>query len=57
MQGVGVEIINEFKEYKMEKDKYASQKKHLSEHKKQLRVWVDPQKYAELKKMVHLYTS
>ena len=36
----------------MEKDKYSSQKKHLSEHKKQLRVWIDPQKYAEFQAAV-----
>ena len=33
----------------MEKnDKYTTQKKYLST-KKQLRVWIDPEKYAELK--------
>lgn len=32
----------------MEKDKYASQKRYLSER-TQLRVWVDPEKYEALK--------
>ncbi len=36
----------------MEKDKYSSQKKYLSEHKKQLRVWVDTEKFEQFKEIV-----
>lgn len=36
----------------MENNKYAAQKKHLSENKKQLRVWVDPDKYAKFQTIV-----
>ncbi|MBO8434156.1 MAG: hypothetical protein IAC55_02375 [Tyzzerella sp.] len=36
----------------MEKDKYSSQKKYLAKTKKQLRVWVDAEKYERLKDVV-----
>lgn len=36
----------------MESDKYSTQKKHLSENKKQLRVWVDTEKYAKFQEAV-----
>lgn len=36
----------------MENDKYSTQKKYLSENKKQLRVWVDTQKYEKFKETV-----
>ena len=36
----------------MEQDKYAAQKKYLSESRKQLRVWVDAEKYAVFQDLV-----
>ena len=36
----------------MEQDKYAAQKKSLSESRKQLRVWVDAEKYAVFQDLV-----
>lgn len=37
----------------MDNNKYSSQKKHLSENKKQLRVWIDPEKYEKFKSLVN----
>ena len=36
----------------MEQNKYVAQKKHLSEHRKQLRVWVDIEKYVTFQELV-----
>ena len=36
----------------MPDNKYVAQKKHLSENKKQLRVWVDAEKYAVFQELV-----
>ena len=36
----------------MDENKYSSQKKHLSETKKQLRVWVDVEKYSKFQNAV-----
>ena len=36
----------------MEQDKYVTQKKYLSESRKQLRVWVDAEKYAVFQDLV-----
>lgn len=35
-----------------ENNNYSTQKKHLAENKKQLRVWVDTEKYAKFQEVV-----